>query len=1214
MRRSPSALLFVSSLSICVICILLFSTSGFAAQPNRVTAPIVATQTMRLAAGVPMQARPEFDQGAVDPSLKMNMTLLTVPSASQQRALTKLLADQQNPSSASYHKWLTPQQYADRFGLSLNDVATLTTWLQSQGFTVADTAMGRNWIVFTGTAAQVERSFQTPIHNFKVNGETHFANTTSPSIPTALSGVVVGIRGLNDFLAKSNAHRTQPGYTLTVGSKSFLFVAPGDIASIYDINTLLGSGTDGTGQTLAVIGETDVYLDDLNNFRSGFNINAVSGCTTNSNGVITSCSGGNFRYVFAEATGTDPGTPNSLQDDLGEADIDLEWSNAVARKATIAYVNAPLTGVFTALYYAIDHKIAPVITMSYTTPCELADGNILADETELQKANSFGITFMNSSGDTGAAECDFGNNLAVFGYAVAYPASSPEVTGVGGTLIPAIDPNEYNSTYWNSSNDTNGDGGSAKGYIPEQVWNDAEEFGLRCTPSSPCTLRGSTVTDWVSAQAAIGISGGGGGVSNCFTTDANGVCTGGFPRPSWQAGISASAINPSGAGETSTPARYSPDVSLLASANFPGYIVCTAQSELGGTGNTSVCSGGAAGITNMLTACVNRTGPCSIFGGTSISSPVFAGIVTLLNQYVVAQGVQSTPGLGNINPMLYSLAAANSTNQAFNSVTTPNTGAYSDGAWCQAGTPTSGVSGDPWPVALQCPSSGFLGFDAFNSDSTTGYNLVTGLGSVNVGNLFAAWVAASVAPDFSLSVSPSTLSITPGLAGGTRTITVTDQGGFAGSVSLVASGLPTGVTASFNPTSTTTTSILTLTASALAPAGTATVTITGTSGSLTHTTTIALTVTPPPNFTLSANSSNVSLNQGTNRTSAITVVPTNGFAGSVTLAASGLPSGVTAGFSPNPTTTTSTLTLTASNSATPGTATVTITGTSGSLTPQTTTIALTVNQNFALTTPSVPLPTPVAAGLSATSTFNVTSADGKTFASAVTFACNETPVDPTVSCAFTSVAQGAKSPQTVTLTIKTTGPNTIAVRAQRQRADNRSPWLPLALPLAGIVMVGLVGRKMSRCSAIAGLCVSLVLLGLLLACGSSNTPPAVGISVSPSGATVFPSGPTGGTWPPQTATFTATVTNNTNTAVNWSVSPATAGSITSGGVYTAPTIAAGLPGSATITATSQADSTKTASATVTITPTTVPGSYPITVTATEGPTANTTSAFTLTVH
>src|SRR5713226_10678608 len=157
MQPSSSPLLSLSRLSTLILCTLIFSTLSFAAPPNRVTTPIVGAQTVRLAAGVPMQARPEFDQGAVDPSLKMTVTLLTEPSASQQRALTKLLADQQNPGSGSYHTWLTPEEYADRFGLSLSDVAKLTPWLQSQGFSVVETARGRNWIVFTGTADQVEK-------------------------------------------------------------------------------------------------------------------------------------------------------------------------------------------------------------------------------------------------------------------------------------------------------------------------------------------------------------------------------------------------------------------------------------------------------------------------------------------------------------------------------------------------------------------------------------------------------------------------------------------------------------------------------------------------------------------------------------------------------------------------------------------------------------------------------------------------------------------------------------------------------------------------------------------------------------------------------------------------------------------------------------------------------------------------------------------------
>jgi hypothetical protein len=198
-------------------------------------------------------------------------------------------------------------------------------------------------------------------------------------------------------------------------------------------------------------------------------------------------------------------------------------------------------------------------------------------------------------------------------------------------------------------------------------------------------------------------------------------------------------------------------------------------------------------------------------------------------------------------------------------------------------------------------------------------------------------------PDFSLSANPTSVSIAQG-SSGTSTITVNPINGFTGSVTLSATGLPTGVTAGFSPNPTTNTSMLMLTVGSGAAAGTTTITINGVSGSLNHSTTVSLTVTSAADFSLTANPTSVSVAQGSNGTSTITVVPVNGFSGSVTLSASGLPSGVTAGFAPNPTTTTSTLTLTASATATTGTSTVTIKGVSGSLS-HTTTVSLTVTQS-----------------------------------------------------------------------------------------------------------------------------------------------------------------------------------------------------------------------------------------------------------------------------
>jgi hypothetical protein len=204
---------------------------------------------------------------------------------------------------------------------------------------------------------------------------------------------------------------------------------------------------------------------------------------------------------------------------------------------------------------------------------------------------------------------------------------------------------------------------------------------------------------------------------------------------------------------------------------------------------------------------------------------------------------------------------------------------------------------------------------------------------------------AAASPNFTLSASPSSLTITQG-SSGSSTVTVNPSNGFTGSVTLSASGLPSGVSASFGTNPTTSTSTVTLSASSSATTGTATVTITGTSGSLTHTTTISLTVnaTAAPNFSLSASPASLTVKQGTSGSSTITVTPSNGFSGSVTLSNSALPSGVTAAFGTNPTTSTSTLTFTASSSATTGTSTITITGTSGSLT-HTTTVSLTISSS-----------------------------------------------------------------------------------------------------------------------------------------------------------------------------------------------------------------------------------------------------------------------------
>ena len=765
----------------------LSSSLIYAATPDRISGALTSGRTVALRGSVHRRAVPEFDQGPVDPAMRMGtITLMTSRTAAQQKAINRLLAQQQDRRSANYHKWLTPEQYADRFGLSQNDMQNMAAWLKSKGFSMIQPARGRNWISFTGTAAQVESAFGTEIHHFNVNGELHYANASSPVVPAALAGVVTGMRGLHDFLPRPRGVHRNVGLRPYYNSSAFGdLVAPGDIAAIYDIQTLYDAGIDGSGQKLAVMGQTDVYLADITDFRTGFGLSAIT-CTTNSSGVITSCDDPHFKYVLG---GADPGV-RSTTGDVSEADLDIEWSGAVARGAQIVYVNASDT--FTSFYYAIDNNVAPVISLSYGF-CEFDDnfvldssGNPIAngDEAELQKASLAGITFVNSSGDSGAAECDFSNtvsatNQATQGLAVSYPASSPQVTGVGGTAIPLAN---FTSQFWQQTNTANG--GSATGYVPEQVWNDDAEIAQFCQGQTSgqgftfCQQGGSTpVPGWVAinsaakAQQDIGISSTGGGASNCaIQTADNSSCVSGFPQPSWQ------TVTLSGQGSV----RFSPDVSFLATPNFPGYIFCTQLSELGDSGSGSACAGG-------ITSALNLNSP-PLIGGTSASAPVFAGMVTLLNQYLAANG-----GLGNVNPMLYSLAVTPS-NGAFNPVTTGD-----NTVQCVAGEPSV------QPAALRCPSTGVLGFQASNADTTTGFNLVAGLGSVNANHLAVAW-ADTLTTGFTFTSNAASYQISQG-SSADATLTVSMVGGFNDTVSFTCTDSAPESTCTAPPSVNTTTNV-----------------------------------------------------------------------------------------------------------------------------------------------------------------------------------------------------------------------------------------------------------------------------------------------------------------------------------------------------------------------------------------------------------------------
>jgi hypothetical protein len=248
-----------------------FAGVSAAAVPDRVTRPVDVSQTTALSGHLQPQAQPQFDRGPADPAMPMDsMVLLAQPSAAQQAELDALLADQQNPSSPRYHQWLAPEEFGNRFGWSPADHSKLVAWLTAAGLTVKQSGRARNWIAFSGAASQVSRTLATPIHRFQVHGESHYANTAEPSVPEALAGIIGGFLGLNDFRLQPFVHQLSPDYN----SGSSHFLAPGDFATIYDLAPLYQAGFDGAGQSIAVVGESDVPASDIASFRSRFNLAA----------------------------------------------------------------------------------------------------------------------------------------------------------------------------------------------------------------------------------------------------------------------------------------------------------------------------------------------------------------------------------------------------------------------------------------------------------------------------------------------------------------------------------------------------------------------------------------------------------------------------------------------------------------------------------------------------------------------------------------------------------------------------------------------------------------------------------------------------------------------------------------------------------------------------------------------------------------------------
>jgi pseudomonalisin len=883
-------------------------------------------------------ARAEYDRGSADLNLPMqNMILLLSPRASAKADLDTFLADLQNPKSPNFHHFLTPQEFGLRFGPTDQDVADAANWLKSHGFRIEEIGNGKLWINFSGNVQQVENAFQTNIRQYEVNGEIHYANATDPSIPRAFSGLVEGVVSLHDFPLKHDANLRQlpPNANLNNGTNA---LAPGDFATIYNLTPLYNAGIDGTGQTIAIVGRTDIVLGDVQFFRSNFLLPAKD-------------------PVFIHNLNA-PGDLHGTEE--LEADLDVEWSGAVAKNATIDFVISKSThttdGVSLSAQYIVNNNVAPVMSTSFGL-CEAslgASGNTFWNNLWTQAAAQ-GITSLVSSGDSGAAGCDLDTAATGTVQAVSGISSTPNNIAVGGTEF-----NDGAGGFWAAAN--NPDSSSALGPIPEIVWNESG-----------------------SVAGGKNLFATGGGVSTLYA------------KPAYQAGPGVPADN----------FRDVPDVALNSAAHTPYLIIQGHTNNVLGLVGASGTSAAAPSFAGIMALVVQKTGASQgnannvlysmaatqFAGGTAVFNDITTGDNSVPNVagFSATAGYDPVTGWGSVNAANlvntwnnnapdFALAAS-PTSQ---SVVQGNSVTYSAAITAlnnYTGTISFSVAGLPAGATLTPPAtvtnSGSSAITILTNNGATtpvgSYPLtITATDGVLVHTAAVTLIVTSNAPDFTFTASPASQSVVQGSSVAYSAV-ITAVNNYTGTISFSVAGLPAGATLTPPPPAVTnfgSSAITILTNNgATTPVGIYPLTITATDGVLVHTAAVTLSVTAPADFTISATPASQTVTAGVNAGYQINVGSVGGFNGLVSLSVSVAsttqpppPGEINPIASINPTSLTGSglaaLTLTTDSTTTADTYVVTITGTAANGTlVHSTTVTLVVNAqatgDFTISAPNV---------------------------------------------------------------------------------------------------------------------------------------------------------------------------------------------------------------------------------------------------------------------
>jgi subtilase family serine protease len=720
-----------------VLCLILCACPLEAQEQKRLITEKIDESKLATLGGntTPAAARADFDRGAVPDDTRFEHLLLLLKRDPDTEARVKQQIDaMHDPASPQFHRWLTAEQFGARFGVHPQDSEAIQEWLKSHGFTVNQAYKNGLLLDIAGSAKQIRDTFHTEMHNLVLpNGDKHIANIRDPQVPAALAPAIEGMP-LHDFFRRPrvtkmkpvsfnhDSGKWQPHFTLPFDGVDLFVVAPLDFATIYNLTPLWNQGFTGKGVTIATVEDTNLaHPSDWSTFRKTFGLDAFKQ--------------GNFRQIY-------PGCKNPGQNgDEIEAALDVEWASAAAPDANVELFACPDTqttsGLDTAIVNLLETDPPDIISDSYGL-CETVSGQaeVALENFEAELATIEGVTFFIAQGDTGADECApvESTNYSTLGINSGDNTATAFAVDVGGTDFMAQYNQDANgvpiSNYWNAKNNPT-TLASARSYIPEIPWNDG------CTSQliySDPLIGGFTQSfgptgfcnSSVGQQFFLEDVAGSGGPSTCFTgTPANpgvvgGTCRGN-PKPSFQFGVP---------GMPNDGLRDQPDLSLFAGDGVwdSFYVECLSDTNQGGTActasNDAVFLGG---------------------GGTSFASPSMAGIQALINQQFGRQG--------DANYVYYFLAAQQFREQGASRCDASQTTGKLPSASCVFHDVTAGDMDIPCGQNADGHFYDCHGADSTNIGelstsnkkngpaypATAGYDLATGLGSVNATNLFYAW-------------------------------------------------------------------------------------------------------------------------------------------------------------------------------------------------------------------------------------------------------------------------------------------------------------------------------------------------------------------------------------------------------------------------------------------------------------------------------------------